>query len=902
MRKHLKTGLINLVCMILFSPAVAMVRQINPTATPQPLVKVLSALTAQFKVNFLYEEANVKPQKVNYDASLYKGKSISQVLNSLLGPLNLSWYKVDEQNYSIFPKPTRAVGGTQQIGALKLPAQDSLARDQVQGRVLDEHQLPLVYTKVTLLTAVDSTLVQNVLTDTNGNFTFTAIQSGTYKIRISAVGKYPYTTRPFTVGGAARPAMERIAMRASEETLKEVKITSSRPLVESKGDRLIYNVENSAMAAGNSLQLLRSAPFVRVGADNSVSLQGKKTMILIDGKPVPDVSLENILQTMPAGNIQKIELITHPSAKYDASYGAVINIITKKSQAEGFTGNFRLDGSTGKYANGSTNLSGTYKRNRLTMYANGGIIKGDNFFGVTSTRFQDPADPSYFMSNNWKRLSHNNMYSFQGSIDYQLSENQTFGLFADANNYRFKGPWGTRNEFGKENLMPDSALITDADFNQTVWSSTYNLNYHLLSDSGKHDLTVLTTFTPWKRNKFQKFPSALYNASGELIKTPPVYQNRNQAAIDVYIAQADYARQFQKSWKLETGLRYQQTNSRTSVNYEDDRSGQMQQVPEFSSQNTLQESIGGAYGILSKGWRNIKLQAGVRLEDTKADFAGHFRQHYTNLFPTFLYQHTVNKDIEVSASYKKTISRAPYYELVPYLVAINQYTIEQGNPALVPAFDNIYSLNANLYKLNLSLSYTKNKGLIGLFPVKQDFTTKVTYYTRQNLKSASDISLYLFYPLQINDWWETINSGTPIGYNKAEGLVLGRQYKLSAFHSDFKTSHIFKFSRTLKFQLDAYYWTDYVQDLSHNSGNKNVDASFLLNLWEGKGQLRFGGNELVFKRNDYLITRNYGTFRSAERINTDSKRVYVGFTYKFGKSHVQKNDTKLGNEDALKRL
>lgn len=902
MRKHLKTGLISLICMILFSPFAAIARQGKSAGEPQPLASVLSVLAAQYKINFLYEEANVIHQKVKYDASLYRGKPIAEVLNSILGPLDLSWYKVDAQNYSIFPKPAPVIPGTHQANDLKFSGQDSLTRDQVGGRVLDEHQQPLAYTKVTLLTAVDSIVVFNVITDPDGNYNFAAIKAGTYKIRISAVGKYPYTTKTFTVGGSAKVVIEPIAMRASEETLKEVKITSARPLVETKSDRLIFNVENSAMATGNSLQLLRSAPFVRISADNSVSLQGKKTMILIDGKPVPDVSLENILQTMPAGNIQKIELITQPSAKYDASYGAVINIITKKSQIEGFTGNLRVDGSAGKYANGSTNLSATYKRNRLTIYANGGINKGDNFFGINAFRFQDPTDPSYFTSNNWKRISHYNSYSFQGSVDYLLSNNQTIGLFADASQYRAKGPWATQNEFGRQNAKPDSVLLTDADFNLKIRSSTYNVNYHLLADSGRHDLTILGTFTPWERDMFQEFPSALYDGDGRLIKTPALYQSRNQGSIDVYIAQADYTRQFDRDWKLETGVKYQKTSSKTSVDYEDERSGQLERVDEFSSQNTLRESISGAYGILSKGWTNVKLQAGLRLEDTRADFAGHFHQGYTNLFPTFLYEQKLNKDINLSASFKRTISRAPYNELVPYSVLSNQYTIEQGNPGLVPAFDNIYSLNANIHKLNLSVNYTENKGLIGLFPVKQDIATKVTYYTRQNLKNASDISLYAFYPLQISDWWETINSGTPIGYNQAEGLVLGQQYKLSAFHSDFKTSHIFKFSAKLKLQVDAYYWTDYVQDLSHNSGNKNVDASFLLSLLEGRGQLRLGGNELIFKRNDYLIERDYGSFHTTERVNTDSKRVNVGFTYKFGKSRVQKQDTKLGNEDALRRL
>jgi hypothetical protein len=900
MRKHIKIGVIILIWMIRFAPVA--VGQVRPAEEPQSLAIVLTALATQYKVNFLYEETNVSHQKVRYNVNLYKGKAITEVLNSLLSSLNLSWYKVDTQNYSIFPKPVPTVPDTHQISTLKLPGTDSLSQEQVGGRVLDEHQQPIAYSTVTLLKALDSAMVLNALTDPDGTFNFTGIKTGSYKIRISAIGKLPYTTKPFTVGGPAQVAIEPIAMRASNETLKEVKITSTKPLVETKSDRFILNVENSAMAAGNSLQLLRSAPFVRISADNSVSLQGKRTMILIDGKPVPDVSLENILQTMPAGNIQKVELITQPSAKYDAAYGAVINIITKRSQIEGFTGNLRLDASTGKYATSNTNLSATYKSDRLTIYANGGVIKGDNFFGVTSTRFQDPTDPAYYMSNNWTRLSHNNMLSFQASIDYKLGTNQTLGLFADANNYKFEGPWATRNEFGRHDEKLDSVSLTHAVFNQTAKSSTYNFNYHLLSDSSKNDLTVLATFTPWQRDMFQSFPSELFDGTGNLISTPAIYQTRNKGSIAVYIAQADYSHQFNNGWKFESGVKYQKTNSTTSVYYENDQSGQFEQVPEFSSQNSLQEAIGGAYGTLSVGWTDVKLQGGVRLEDTRANFGDHFRKQYTNVFPTFLYEQKLSSAINLSASYKKSISRAPYNELVPYVVFINQFNIEQGNPALTPAFGNIYTLNANVHKLNLSVSYTRNKGLIGLFPVKQDVSTKVTYFTRQNLKSASDISLYLFYPLHINDWWETINSGTPLGYNKAEGMVLGQQYKLSAAHSDFKTSHIFKFSSKLKLQVDAYYWTDYVQDLSHNSGNKNVDASFLLTLWEGKGQLRLGGNELVFKRNDYLISRDYGSFRSAERVNTDSKRIYVGFSYKFGKSHIEKKDAKLGNEDALKRL
>jgi len=898
MRKNLKVGFIAFMCVLFFEPFTF--GQQAKQEEIQALTQVLAKLSVAFKVNFLYEESQLKQKQLVYQSNNFSGKPLKQILDAVILPLNLSWYKVDDKNYSIFPAVSNTAAPVKQI--VNPGIADSVAKEQVSGLLLDEHAKPLEYTTVTLLVAADSSFVINSLTDPDGKFTFPSVKPGLYKIRVSPMGYSAYTTSPFTVGGNIPVSIPPIAMQSSGENLKEVKITASKPLVEAKSDRLIFNVDNSAMAVGNSLQVLKSAPFVRISADNTVSLQGKRTMVLIDGKPLPDAALENILQTMPAGNILKIELITQPSAKYDAAFGAVINIITKKSQIEGFTGDVRADGSTGKYASASLNTSATYKRKNLTLYASGGITKGTDIFSISSERYQDPTDPLYYLTNNWSRITDNNLYNFQASAELQLDKNQSVGLFVNGGIFYFKGPWATTNDFGRKNIRVDSVSYTDATFNQRASSYTYNFNYRLLADSGKNELLVLATFTPWQRNLFQDFPSVIYDGAGNIIRIPTHYQNRNKAAIDVYIAQTDYIHEFKKQWKLETGFKFQYTNSNTSVDYQDNRNGQFESNPIFSNQSNLKESIASVYGILSKDWKKDKVQLGLRIENTQADFVDNFKQDYSNLFPTFLYQHNFNQENNISISYKPTINRAPYYELVPYTVLLNRYTIEQGNPSLTPQFNDTYTLSANIHKLNLSLSYTHTKGTIGLFPYKQDLTTKVTYFTRQNLRKASDVSLYLFYPLKINDWWETINSGTPIGYNTAEGLVLGSNYKLAAFRSDFKSSQVFKISKHLKLQIDAYYWTGYVQDLSKNSGYKNIDASFLLNLWEGKGQLRLGGNELVFKRNDYLIERNYGAFNSAERVGNDSKRVFIGFTYKFGKSKIQKSDTKLGNEDALKRL
>jgi iron complex outermembrane recepter protein len=786
--------------------------------------------------------------------------------------------------------------------AYGLTRTDTVSTGKITGVVLDDHQKALAYATLTLIKASDSVFVINALSDTAGKYQFTAIKAGTYRIKVTAMGYQSFITNPISLRADEILPLKAIVLAPLTNTLNEVQITASRPAIETKRDRLVMNVENSPLASGNSLQLLKSAPFVQVSSGNVVSLQGKRTMILIDNKPVPDAALEDILLALPSGNILKVELITNPSAKYDAAYGAVINITTKKSLIEGITGNVRAEGSAGLYGRGDLNSQVTYKHQGLTLYGGGGLNIGDNLFEANSERILGAGNSIDILMNKSRRLAHNRSYNFKAGADFTLDKNQTLGVQVNGNIVRPDGPWPTITSFRKQGSGIDSVLNTNSNFDLKLSTFTYSANYHLVSDSGKNDLTILAAVTPFKRNLFQYFPSELVNASGGTLKIPSVYQTINTSDIKVYSTQLDYIHTFDKKWTLESGLKYQYTDSKSAVNYQANRNGSFETDPRFSNDNTLTESIAGAYAILSKDWKKDKIQAGMRMENTRADYTGNRSQDYFNVFPTFIYQHTFSDDYNLSFSYKRSIARAPYAELVPYTVFINQYNIEQGNPDLKPQYDHIYTIGANIKKINLSLSYTDAQGMFALFPRTQDPITKVTAFSRQNINKFSDFSLYLFFPLKLTSWWETQNSGTVLGYNKAEGNILGSPYDLSAFRSDFRSAHIFTISKNIKLQVDAYYWTHYVQDLSRYSGNKNFDASLLVNILAGKGQIRLSGSEIVFKRNDYRLEQYFNGYSSRESFITDSKRVSLGFTYKFGKTTVKSTDKQSGNEDAVKRL
>lgn len=813
--------------------------QVVQQALKIPLAEALKQIAAYYQANFLYEEIQVSNRKVEFTIGNLQAKQIDQVLKELLSPLGLSWSRIDAKNYSIYLSTK-----TTQSGKIDTP-----------------------YTKPAPDQALDSLGVDG---------------PGTGKALQNPDGQQ---------------------MTNTVRTLNEVSIVTKKAAIVTKSDRLIVNVANSAMALGNSIQLLKSAPFVKVSSDHTITLQGKHTMILIDNKPVADASLDNILQTLPAASIDRLELITHPSAKYDGTYGAVINIITKKSRIDGFTGNVSADGSTGKYVMGNSNAGLTYKHRGLTFYGSGGLNLGDNLFELKSYRVLGAADNQpIVLGNDWTRLSHNRMYSFQGGADIEINKNQTIGFLSSGGIYQFDGPWTTKNTFQKQGAAIDSILYTNSSFEQPISTYNYNLNYHLLTDSGNNELTVLATYTPWQRNMHQDFPSVLVDAAGNTLNTPSTYQTRNIAKIDLYIGQADFSHTFKEQWKLEAGVKYQQTNSSNAIDYERYINGQFVKIPLYSSSNRLKETISGAYGILSKDWSTDKIQVGLRIEQTKASFVGNFNQNYFNAFPTLFYQHTINQNSNLTFSYKRTIDRAAYYELVPYLVFINQYTVEQGNPALKPSYNNIYTVGLNIHQLTISFIYTSTKGMIALFPVKQEADTRLTYFSRQNLDKSSDFSTYVYFPLRINSWWETQNSGNIFAHNRFQGTVLNSRYATSSFYSDFKTAQIFQVSKKLKLEVDAYYWTRYALDLSHYSGFKNVDAALLIDMLGGKGQLRLAGNQILFKKNVYRLERDYGNFRSVEMVNNDLRRVSIGFSYKFGKTTIKSPNKKLGNEDAMKRL
>ncbi|MBO9586222.1 MAG: TonB-dependent receptor [Flavobacterium sp.] len=768
----------------------------------------------------------------------------------------------------------------------------------LKGSVLNETGESQEFVEVSLFRSVDSTFVKGTLTDSLGLFHLSDIVPGNYYLKAYALGSAPFYSDVIKLEENATVVSPPLILVPDVNKLNEVVITKKIDLVERKSDRFVIKVKESALAAGTSLDLLKNTPFVTISAANEVSLQSKKTLVLIDNKQYPDSSVESVLQMIPAGNIVTIELITNPSSKYDATYGAVINIITKKSQMDGYTGNVRVTGAQGQYGEYGANASLTYRKGKLTTFGTLGYRKSDQMSFNNTVRILNGTD---VINEDVKRVFYQKFYSVQGGIQYDLTDRQYIGALITTNPFRRTGHFDSTNEFSKLNAPIDSVLVTNSPLKSKGYTSNYNLNYHYSSKSGDTELNALGTYTPYQSDFFQSFPSYVLGKNDEVIRVPNEYQTTNSTGIDIWIAQLDFIQNLKKEWKLEAGLKNQTSNSNSQIVYEENQNGSNVVVPEYSNDTKLRETILSGYGILYKNREKDKLQIGMRLENTDATYTGGEPQQYLKFFPTLFYQHDIDDLHNYSFSYKKTIIRTPYNELVPYTIFINNYTVFTGNPALKPQYNDNFSLGINLNKLNISINYVYIKGMLGQFPYKQDFDTGVTYFSLQNLDQSHDFYIDVFYPIKITSWWNSQNSGSVSGYSKSKGIVLGNQYSLSSFWYNFKTDHTISFSKNLKLEVIGTYSSKLTSELTHIGAVGNIDASFLINVLKNKGQIRVMATDIL-KRNVYTSDQYFSNYSSEKMRYNDSRKIGIEFTYNFGNVNTKRPAKKLGNDDALDRI
>lgn len=586
---------------------------------------------------------------------------------------------------------------------------------RISGTVVDSlTKKPLDYATISLFTANGKSPLNGVITDEKGYFKFSNIAVGSYKITVSYMG-YPNKTVSEVVTTPSKPDknLGEIVVAPSAHTLKEVSVVGQSALIENKIDKVVYNVEKDITASGGTASdVLGKVPMVAVDMNGNVSVRGDQNVqILINGKTTgaSAANLADVLRSIPADQIKSIEVITSPSAKYDAEGTAgIINIITKQKNVSGFSGS--VNGGLGtRQNNGNMNLN--YNQNRFHMSANlGGFLS----WPQTSTsdfeqHIQTDSISSNTSSTGSSRVSrHAINSSISAGYDFNAynSINTSFRLM----HFQFTTD-GTTNTISNNSYSATTNALNS--FSNFDWNMDYT---HKFAKEG-HEIDFSVQ---WSRG------NGTTNYTDSYTAVFPSVMNNIDGINNEYTLQLDYTLPISSVFKLEAGGKtiFRRINS-TSDFYDLDPAQGFVYDAANSNIYDYNQDVYAAYSVftitLPKKW---SVMAGMRDEST--DINGNpinavqnlqpFSQDYNTIIPSLTLQKQLGSNNTLKLVYSKRISRPNLQYLNPFVNASNEQSQTEGNPELNPELTQTVEMDYNTFigssAINASVFYRKTGGLI----------------------------------------------------------------------------------------------------------------------------------------------------------------------------------------------
>ncbi|MFD2937522.1 TonB-dependent receptor domain-containing protein [Spirosoma flavum] len=766
---------------------------------------------------------------------------------------------------------------------------------QITGHLADEKQQPVEFATVAVLKAADAALVKATYTDAAGQFSFDGLADGTYKITISYVGYTSMTTPIFTLS-AGQPVVKigSIALVPQSKQLAEVVVTGQKAVIEQKIDRMVLNVGALASNAGaTALDILEKSPGVTVDQSGQVSLKGKKeVMIMLDDKLtyLSGDELANLLRSMSATQLDQIEIMTNPSAKYDAAGNAgIINIKTKKTGNVGFNGTLTLGAGYSPYFKSNDGLNLNYRTGKINAFANYSFIQNNGSFDIATQRsFVDATGQRISeLNQSANRLSHSQTNSLKVGLDYFASAKTTLGftLSGFLNPQRPTG--NTTTTLADANGVTTTTIRTTSQSDALWRNGAVNLNArHQFSPD--RELSASADYLSYKSTNAQTLLSNTYSPDGGLISQLPL-RGDIPLNISIYTAKADYSQPVGMLFKLETGLKTALIQTNNQGNYFTQVNGIEQPDYQRSNQFNYRENINALY---LNGSRQLGAQwfaqVGLRYENTQ--YTGHqlgnpvkpdslFLRHYSNLFPTVFLSYKANEKNQLALSFGRRIDRPVYQDLNPFLSIIDQYSYSTGNPFLRPQFSTNVEVSHNYGGfLTTTLNYSKTDGFITETLQQQ---AGVIIRSVGNVASRDNAGLAVSLQLPITRAW-SVNAFANGAYTHFNGTIADYPFNASAFSLNLNLTNQFTLGNGWAAEVSGFY-----HGRNRDEGQAIIRSISQVSLGLSK-QLLEKRASLVFNLRDVFhsqVSREIQDFQnvvSTIQLTRDTRVANVSFVYRFG--------------------
>jgi outer membrane receptor protein involved in Fe transport len=782
------------------------------------------------------------------------------------------------------------------FNAIMAQAQNS---GRVSGKLLESvAKNPIGFASVGLFSAKDSSLISGATSAEDGNFALENIAFGNYFLKITLVGYAPKFL-PNLVLSAAQPNLHlnSIPVVSNTKKLSEVEIVAQKDLVEYGLDKQVINVaKDISSTGGTASDALKNAPSVAVDIDGYVSVRGSSNVtVLVDGKNSGQ-NAQTILSQTPASAIEKIEVITNPSAKYDAEgMGGIINIILKKEKKPGLNGNIMLNLGTQENFNTSLSLNYNYKK--------------FNFFGGHD--FQQNSRPSEYQLTSYRenkllkqdqtgrRLGRTHMPKL--GFDYQLSEKQSITVSAKsfinrmAENetvYNFgetlASPYFTRAGENKNEVMgTDLTLSYRKAFGDKRREFTSSVVYSMIDGSFNRYIDHFTT-------NAERVPNSLGTEENYL----------QDFHVKPLVMQADYVHPVGDKGKFETGLKLTQRvlSSNFRAERTDPATYQLAVIDSLSDRFEFADYVSAAYSNYSNSRKKLSYQIGIRAEQTNIRLHSQsendqYSRNYLNLFPSVFLSQEIDENRKVQLNYSRRVNRPNYEAMNPFKNYSDPFNIWSGNPKLSPEYIDSYEASYVQFWKSGSLTttgfYRNVHNLIQQVRFIDSTVSLVAYNNYVNLDDAISYGLEISGSQNLAKWWKISGNASTFNY-KVSGKPLGVEANSGQFSWLGRLNSNFNLPKNLTVQISVNYRSPQALAQGTRGAIYNTDVALKKDVFKKKGSV-------TLRVSDVFNTLRWDTKINGEDLSYDlhTKRLtrvaFLGFAYRFGNEQDKRRRPEVGS-------
>ena len=762
----------------------------------------------------------------------------------------------------------------------------------VSGKVTGEGGKPISFANIILLRVPDSSLVTTEISGEGGEFALTLVANGSYFIKVMLVGYQTYTTEQLTVSGS-NILLPEIKLMPADANLKEVTINVQKPFIEVHPDKIVVNVENSIVSAGNTvMDVLARSPGVTVDQNDNISLKGKPGVtIMIDGRivPVSGEDLANMLKSMPANSVDKIEIITNPSAKYDAAGTAgIINIKTKKDNKMGLNGSVNAGYGQGVYQKENAGINLNYRENKLNVYFNYNTNDRVGFSHVDWDRkyyTNDVLNGSYVQDNYTVLQFQTNMVG--AGMDYDVSAKTTVGASLTGESFYL----GTKGYYFANVLDQNNQLQSTFATNNTSsgnWSN-YAPNVHLKHsfDSAGRELTVDVDYARYWNTNNQDFTTNYYALNGVLLQAPYILHGDIAGLTQIRSFKADYVYPMPGIARIETGIKSSYVTEDDQPKFYDRSNGGNVYDSAQSDHFIYNENINAAYINASKDWKKYSAQFGLRAEQTIVDgkelITGQsISNNYFQLFPSFAVQDHLNVNNDLGLTLSRRIERPGYDDLNPYKFFVDPSTYKAGNPYLQPALTYAAELS-HTYKQRLvtTFSYSITSNVITEVIYPSTTQDRVTIQTKENLTQMNYCGVSGAYTIPVFKWWNNVTSYDAY-YSQYRGNLANTSLNAGKPSFDINTSNKITLPEEWSGEVSVFYQAAQVYGFLNLTPISMVNVGVQKNMFYKRLTVRINANDIFWHGNESGSSyfTNYAEVFTAKH---DTRQANLSVTYRFGK-------------------